>query len=34
VIDDLLLGNEGDGLEDSDLGELDDFLAMLYFDTQ
>ena len=34
VIDDLLLGNEGDGLEESDLGELDDFLAMLYFDTQ
>ena len=34
VIDDLLLGNEGDGLEESDLGELDDLLAMLFFNTQ
>ena len=34
VIDELLLGNEGDGLEESDLGELDELLTMLFFNTQ
>jgi hypothetical protein len=34
VIDELLLGDEGDGLEESDLGELDELLTMLFLNTQ
>jgi hypothetical protein len=34
LVMDELLGNEGDGLEDPDLGELDDLLNMLFFNTE
>jgi hypothetical protein len=34
ILDELMLDDEGDGLEDSDLGELDDLLHTLFFNTE